>query len=101
MFGSDEFRGSIIGAADWSSWAERWETQQQFNNPWREERFRVMLELVAQFVGPEPRWLCDLACGPGAISARVLRRFQLASILAVDVDPFLLAIGEGSLGVGG
>lgn len=40
----------------------------------------------------------DLACGPGAISQRLLERFPLARCVAVDIDPVLLAIGIGALG---
>ena len=40
----------------------------------------------------------DLACGPGAISQRLLKRFPQARCIAVDLDPFLLTIGRQTLG---
>ena len=40
----------------------------------------------------------DLACGPGAISQRLLQRFPQACCIAVDLDPFLLTIGRQTLG---
>jgi len=40
----------------------------------------------------------DLACGPGAISQRLLARFPDAHSYALDTDPVLLAIGQGALG---
>lgn len=40
----------------------------------------------------------DLACGPGAISQRLLKRFEQARCIALDLDPVLLAIGQGALG---
>lgn len=88
-------------AVDWADWARRWDAQQELNIPRREERFRVMLELVAEAVGPEPVLLLDLACGTGSISSRVLERFGATRIVALDADPLLLAIGQGALGDGG
>jgi trans-aconitate methyltransferase len=63
--------------------------------PDREERFRVMLDMVEAVVGPEPRVL-DLACGTGSITDRLLKRFPEATSTGVDLDPALLAIAEGT-----
>lgn len=63
--------------------------------PDREERFRVMLDMVEALVGPKPRVL-DLACGTGSITSRLLQRFPGATSTGVDLDPALLAIAEGS-----
>lgn len=63
--------------------------------PDREERFRVMLDMVEAVVGPEPRVL-DLACGTGSITDRLLERFPGASSTGVDLDPALLAIARGT-----
>lgn len=62
--------------------------------PDREERFRVMLDMVEALVGPEPRVL-DLACGTGSITDRLLRRFPKATSTGVDLDPALLTIARG------
>ncbi|MER5770517.1 class I SAM-dependent methyltransferase [Streptomyces sp. NPDC001985] len=62
--------------------------------PDREERFRVMLDMVEATVGPAPRVL-DLACGTGSITDRLLRRFPDATSTGVDLDPALLAIARG------
>ncbi|CCA58233.1 putative methyltransferase [Streptomyces venezuelae ATCC 10712] len=62
--------------------------------PDREERFRVMLDMVEAVVGPKPRVL-DLACGTGSITDRLLKRFPEATSTGVDLDPALLAIAEG------
>lgn len=44
----------------------------------------------------------DLGSGPGSLSARILRRFPSARVVAVDYDPVVRRIGEGALGtVGG
>ncbi|MFI1015305.1 class I SAM-dependent methyltransferase [Streptomyces sp. NPDC020965] len=62
--------------------------------PDREERFRVMLDMVEATVGPEPRVL-DLACGTGSITDRLFQRFPKAASTGVDLDPALLTIAEG------
>ncbi|MFB7645248.1 class I SAM-dependent methyltransferase [Streptomyces sp. NPDC056084] len=63
--------------------------------PDREERFRVMLDMVEACVGLAPRVL-DLACGTGSITDRLLQRFPDAVSTGVDLDPALLAIAEGT-----
>ncbi|MFI8433201.1 class I SAM-dependent methyltransferase [Streptomyces sp. NPDC079020] len=80
---------------DWQSWQESWDRQQEWYMPDREERFRVMLDMVEAVVGPEPRVL-DLACGTGSITDRLLRRFPKATSTGVDLDPALLAIARGT-----
>lgn len=82
---------------DWRHWLARWDAQQTGYVPEREERFRVMLDALAAML-PEDFTALDLACGPGAISQRVLDRFPRARSVAVDMDPVMLAIGEGALG---
>jgi SAM-dependent methyltransferase len=85
--------GTASGA-DWRSWQHSWDRQQEWYLPDREERFRVMLDMVEALVGTEPRVL-DLACGTGSISDRVLRRFPGARTTGVDLDPALLTIARG------
>ncbi|GHC47328.1 class I SAM-dependent methyltransferase [Streptomyces flavofungini] len=80
---------------DWRAWQESWDRQQEWYMPDREERFRVMLDMVEALVGPEPRVL-DLACGTGSITDRLLKRFPKAVSTGVDLDPALLAIAEGT-----
>ncbi|MFC7919354.1 MULTISPECIES: class I SAM-dependent methyltransferase [Streptomyces] len=79
---------------DWAGWQQSWDRQQEWYMPDREERFRVMLDMVEALVGPEPRVL-DLACGTGSITDRLLKRFPKATSTGVDLDPALLAIAEG------
>ncbi|MFE7516733.1 class I SAM-dependent methyltransferase [Streptomyces sp. NPDC057540] len=79
----------------WADWQQSWDRQQEWYMPDREERFRVMLDMVEALVGPEPRVL-DLACGTGSITSRLLQRFPGATSTGVDLDPALLAIAEGS-----
>ncbi|MGX1881202.1 class I SAM-dependent methyltransferase [Streptomyces sp. NPDC055287] len=79
---------------DWAAWQQSWDRQQEWYMPDREERFRVMLDMVEALVGPEPRVL-DLACGTGSITDRLLKRFPKATSTGVDLDPALLAIARG------
>ncbi|SCD88878.1 class I SAM-dependent methyltransferase [Streptomyces sp. PpalLS-921] len=82
-------------STDWRSWQESWDRQQEWYMPDREERFRVMLDMVEAMVGPAPRVL-DLACGTGSITDRLLKRFPEATSTGVDLDPALLAIARGT-----
>lgn len=82
---------------DWRHWLQRWDAQQTGYVPQREERFRVMLD-VPQALLPEEFVALNLACGPGAISQRLLERFPRARCVAIDMDPVMLALGEGALG---
>ncbi|GAA1916174.1 class I SAM-dependent methyltransferase [Streptantibioticus ferralitis] len=83
-----------IVPADWQAWQESWDRQQEWYLPDREERFRVMLDLVEAVAGPSPVVL-DLACGTGSISDRLLKRFPEARSTALDLDPALLTIARG------
>lgn len=82
---------------DWQRWIARWDAMQTAYLPYREERFSIMLDVVADVLGDDFVAL-DLACGPGAISQRLLARFPQARSVAVDYDPALLALGRGALG---
>ncbi|MGW2599345.1 class I SAM-dependent methyltransferase [Streptomyces klenkii] len=84
-----------VTGTDWSAWQDSWDRQQEWYLPDREERFRVMLDMVEAFAGPAPRVL-DLACGTGTITARLLTRFPAAESTGVDLDPALLAIARGT-----
>lgn len=82
---------------DWQAWQESWDRQQEWYMPDREERFRIMLDMVEACVGSEPRVL-DLACGTGSITARLLARFPKAVSTGIDLDPALLTIARGTFG---
>ena len=80
---------------DWEAWQQRWDRQQQGHIPDREERFAYMVALATAVSGTERPLVLDLACGPGSITRRVLDRHPEARVVAVDVDPVLLAIAQG------
>ena len=86
---------TITAGTDWQAWQESWDRQQEWYMPDREDRFRIMLDMVEALVGTAPRVL-DLACGTGSITARLLARFPEATSTGVDLDPALLAIARGT-----
>jgi trans-aconitate methyltransferase len=84
-------------SVDWKGWLRRWDAMQTAYLPDRERRFTIMLDVLETLL-PETFVAVDLACGPGAISQRLLDRFPHARCIAVDYDPVLLALGQSALG---
>lgn len=87
-----------VTAIDWRAWAARWERQQNGGLPGREERFRLMLDVVARQRGDGALRFLDLCCGPGSISARALARFPQASTVATDIDAWTVEMGRQTVG---
>lgn len=82
------------------SWITRWDRQQEFYLPYREERYGAMLAVLRHLVArgrlsPTLRVL-DLGCGPGAIGQRVLEHFPLSSYVGLDIDPALLELAKAA-----
>lgn len=95
MTGTAHEAAQSAAGSDWRAWQRSWDRQQEWYMPDREERFRVMLDMVEALTGPAPRVL-DLACGTGSITARLLARLPGATSTCVDLDPALLTIAEGT-----
>jgi trans-aconitate methyltransferase len=94
-------RNETSQRVDWHDWLKRWDVQQSGYLPEREARFDAMLD-VLEVLLPDTFIALDLACGPGAISQRLLARFAQARCIAVDLDPVLLTMGQQVLGtIGG
>jgi SAM-dependent methyltransferase len=72
-----------------------WDDQQTAFMPDREERFRVLLDVV-EAVSPGPPRVLDLAAGTGSITRRLLGRRADAASVVLDVDPSLLAIAAAT-----
>ncbi|RWZ52750.1 class I SAM-dependent methyltransferase [Labedella phragmitis] len=85
---------------------EAWDAQQAAYITHREERFDIMLDVLARLCadteGIDEEGLgltvLDLACGPGSLSQRILDRFPGVAVIGLDYDPVLLAIAEAWLG---
>lgn len=78
------------------AWIARWDAQQQGYLPDREERFTALIDAVAEAVGRPDPLVLDLGCGPGSLSTRLLDRIPAATVVALDADPLLLAIGRAA-----
>src|SRR4029077_19762049 len=59
-------------------------------------RYEEMLDAVAQTLG-RPRVIIDLGIGTGALSERCLARAPKAQVVAIDVDPEMLALAARRL----
>ncbi len=79
-----------------SAWVDRWDAQQQVNLPDREERFTVLIDAVQECAGRPDPLVLDLGCGPGSLAVRLLDRIPAATVVAVDVDQLLLALGRAA-----
>ena len=77
-------------------WIERWDVQQAGYVPHREERFTALIDAVAAAAGRDDPLVLDLGCGPGSLAVRLLDRLPDATVVAVDADPVLLALGQAS-----
>lgn len=73
----------------------QWDAQQAGYITRREQRFTVMLDVLAAAVRPDALVL-DLGCGPGSISARVTARFPEMRCIGIDYDPALLRLGQSA-----
>jgi len=78
------------------TWISRWDRQQEGYVPDREERFTALIDAVEAGTGRPDPLVLDLGCGPGSLSARLLERLPQATVVAIDTDPLLLALGRGA-----
>src|SRR5260370_22510374 len=77
-----------------AAWIDRWDAQQQAFLPDREERFTALIDAVQECAGRPDPLVLDLGSGPGSLAVRLLERIPAASIVAIDADPLLLALGR-------
>jgi SAM-dependent methyltransferase len=85
---------AALSQAAASAWVDRWDAQQQSFLPDREERFTALIDAVEECAGRPDPLVLDLGCGPGSLAVRLLRRIPAATVLAIDADPLLLALGR-------
>ncbi len=78
------------------AWITRWDRQQEVYLPDREDRFTVLIDAVEAAAGRCDPVVLDLGCGPGSLAGRLLDRLPAATVIAVDADPLLLALGRAA-----
>lgn len=79
------------------AWLDRWDAQQERYVADREERFRVVLDVVAAAVaGVERPKVVDLGCGPGSLASRLAEALPRAEVVGVDADPLLLDLARSA-----
>ena len=79
-------------------WINRWDAQQQWYMPDREERFTALIDAVEAGTGRDDPLVLDLGCGPGSLAVRLLDRIPGARVIAIDSDPLLLTLGRAAYG---
>lgn len=94
--GSAPEAGTGLTAAAALSWIGRWDRQQQGFMPEREERFTALIDAVAEAAGRPDPLVLDLGCGPGSLAVRLLDQIPAATVIAIDADPVLLALGRAA-----
>jgi SAM-dependent methyltransferase len=79
------------------AWLDRWDAQQERYIADREERFRVVVDVVAAAVdGVERPRIVDLGCGPGSLASRLAAALPHAEITGLDADPLLLDLARSA-----
>ena len=62
------------------------------------ERARPFFDLVAQVGATEPRYVADLGCGPGNLTAALAQRWPGATVVGVDNSPEMIAAAQSNTG---
>jgi SAM-dependent methyltransferase len=98
VFAGTGWQGAVVDPDRAERWISRWDAQQEWYMPDREERFTVLIDAVEAGVGRDDPLVLDLGCGPGSLAVRLLDRMPAARVVAVDTDPLLLALGRAAYG---
>jgi trans-aconitate 2-methyltransferase len=61
------------------------------------ERARPFFDLVAQVGATTPRYVADLGCGPGNLTAALARRWPEATVVGVDNSPEMIEAARASV----
>lgn len=77
-------------------WLDRWDRQQEYYIPDREERFDIVIDIVEEVVGQRNPLVVDLGIGPGSLAHRLVDRIPSATVVGVDADPLLLELGSAA-----
>jgi SAM-dependent methyltransferase len=79
-------------------WLDRWDRQQEYYMPDREERFAVIADVLAERLGRPDPLVVDLGIGPGSLAVRLLERFPQATVVGIDADPLLRGLADLAYG---
>jgi len=79
-------------------WLERWDRQQEYYMPDREERFAVIADVVEELADRPDPLIVDLGIGPGSLAIRLLERIPAATVVGVDADPLLRGLADRAYG---
>ena len=60
------------------------------------ERSRPFFDLLARVGAADPRYVADLGCGPGTLTAVLARRWPAAKVVGVDNSPEMIAAAAAS-----
>lgn len=88
--------GHDLGRGAAQRWIERWDAQQGGHLPHREDRFTALIDALEVGGGRPDPLVLDLGCGPGSLAVRMLDRIPVATVIAIDSDPLLLALGRAA-----
>jgi trans-aconitate 2-methyltransferase len=61
------------------------------------ERARPFFDLVAQVGATEPKYVADLGCGPGNLTAALAQRWPDAAVVGVDSSPEMIAAARATV----
>jgi SAM-dependent methyltransferase len=78
----------------WRQLLATWDAQQDLYRPDREHALGAISDILASALSAERPRVMDLACGCGALTARILDALPSAQVVAIDRDPVLLRIAE-------
>lgn len=81
---------------NWRYWIKRWDLMQDYYIARRQERFELMVRLIADTQEAVSRAL-DIGCGTGSLMLLILERFPRAEVYGIDFDPTLLPLAEKRL----
>jgi SAM-dependent methyltransferase len=78
----------------WLQHLATWDAQQDLYRPDREHALGAMSDVLASALTVHPVRVLDLACGCGAVTARILDAVPTAQVVGIDRDPVLLRIAR-------
>ena len=78
----------------WRQLLATWDAQQDLYRPDREHALEAMTDFLASAFPVDGLRVLDLACGCGAVTARILEAVPSARVVGIDRDPVLLRIAR-------